>query len=159
MPIPCPDHHPAAWIRYTERHGPRVDWRREADIARSCCPDCADEDAATDSPSEESKPWTEHERCSDCGEGHMSGCSKHEAAPRCRWSSRIGYDCELTEDHEGQHTAIDLDGKSRVGWTSSHRSAYQRQCPSPADELTDEAEKLGMYLTNEPRPIDDEGNG
>jgi hypothetical protein len=93
------------------------------------------------------------EACPDCCAYTNEPCGKHEqrsneAAPRCRWSSRIGYDCELSEGHEGQHAATDLDGKSRVGWTSSHRSAYQRQCPSPADELTAEAEKLGMYRTD-----------
>jgi hypothetical protein len=104
--------------------------------------------------SSEASPWTEHERCSDCGEGHMSGCPKHEAAPRCRWSSRIGYDCELSEGHEGGHQATDLDGVSKVGWGSNHRAAYQRHCPSPADELTTEAEKLGMYWTNDARAND-----
>lgn len=44
----------------------------------------------------------------------------------CTWSSRIGYDCELHEGHQGSHVATDLDGKSKVGWTSDHRSAYRR---------------------------------
>jgi hypothetical protein len=83
------------------------------------------------------------------------GARPSEAKPAvCLWSHRIGYDCELSEGHEGGHQATDLDGVSKVGWGSNHRAAYQRHCPSPADELTTEAEKLGMYWTNDARAND-----
>lgn len=42
MPIPCPTHNPKGWSLYQEMHGPRVDWVREAEIARMCCSDCHD---------------------------------------------------------------------------------------------------------------------
>jgi hypothetical protein len=54
MAIPCPKHQAKAWVLYQRNHGPRVDWTREAEIARGCCPDCSDE-AASLYPSEGSE--------------------------------------------------------------------------------------------------------
>lgn len=50
MSIPCPVHQPIGWARYHRDHcvDHRIDWTREAEIAKSCCPDCA---KASDSPS------------------------------------------------------------------------------------------------------------
>lgn len=27
------------------------------------------------------QPFNKHEQCSDCGEGHLAGCAKHESNP------------------------------------------------------------------------------
>jgi hypothetical protein len=51
MPIPCPKHSPRGWALYQSMHGPRVDWTREAEIARGCCAACDDEAEAVPSPS------------------------------------------------------------------------------------------------------------
>lgn len=42
MAIPCPIHNPKAWELYMKKHGAKVDWSREAEIARGCCADCHD---------------------------------------------------------------------------------------------------------------------
>lgn len=57
----------------------------------------------------------------------MSAPVALSTATRCPWSHRIGYDCELTDGHEGTHTATDLDGKSKVGWEPGRFGEYNRR--------------------------------
>jgi hypothetical protein len=51
VPIPCPIHMPQAWAIYRSKSKPwKVDWSREAEIARGCCANC-EEGEGSDSPS------------------------------------------------------------------------------------------------------------